>query len=833
MAIATTDITPDASQRAAIKARELGIRIIAPAGSGKTFTIIQHVIDRIQSDGMDPTRILMLSFDSSAIDSYRTHLSRHLHGRKLPDLMTFADLSGTLYREHVRGGVHLTKKPRSFFQHLADEQGTIALLEEAPHAITNDEAFFATKRYGIPISPRISAKERERFPGWFTEVFLGLPADYFHGRESERESMLDAFLDCYRSYQESLVDAETGVVQYEAIDIELALTSILREQTAKGRGIRKRVQACYDLIVVDEAQDISRLDAVLLNRILRPDSTLLIAGDDDQTIHEATFADSRFLRQANELFQRPLRDYPLAVNYRTPGRILDCAQTLIQTNDVRRSKPVISSRPASGVLEKHRIKSTEERAGRVAGIINAIRDRPNSAIAWQDIVVLVPDDEKARAIATYLRSQGMAVARTGAHSTATPRDEIQILPLRRAKGRGWKIVIVPWCSDDDIPSESARLEDQIDGDRRLFYVTMTRASEELHLVYIQAKGIEELWRSASGTVHGTSGPSRFLFEAGILRDHAERAQSDPTLGRLPDKERRNYQRFERCLASDDVEGARGAGFTVVEWGLNKLQQRDSHLQSMRLTAAEQIRTLSSRDRAFAREWQDPLHRWRMARNDVIHADRTAVSVAALNAAATDMEKLLPAFLQLIVDQHVEETSLPAPELGRDVLSQVAPPPTPPSSRAPAPSKPTTSAPRPSVPPVTQPPAAVPPAPARLMHVPTHKVIRIAAWLARGGYDHATGKHIRTIPIHPRTSGIEYLPLQLALILADVPFHIRKPFRYTESPVFARFCASRGVTSLPRDLQAKGSHPSPPSLAVHDAAITGLLGEVLDAYASRI
>jgi len=825
-------ITPDESQLAAIRARDLGIRLIAPAGSGKTFTLIQHVIDRIQRDRMDPSRILMLSFDTSALDSYRAHLSRHLHGKDLPDLMTFGDLSGFLYRRYVRNDVHASKKSRTYFQALADEQGPIPLLEEAPHTVTNDEAFFATKRYGIPVSTRISAKEREQFPSWFTNIFLGLPSDYFDGREAERAAMLEDFLNRYRAYQESLVNAETGIVQYEAIDIELALTSILREQTAVGRGIRKAIQARYDVIVVDEAQDISRLNAVLLNRILRPDATLLIAGDDDQTIHEATFADSRFLRQANELFQRPLRDYPLGVNYRTPGRILDRAQDLVKANDVRRSKPVISSRPKAGVLGAHRIARADDRAATVASIITAIRDQPSAEVAWRDIVILVPDDEKARTIASHLRSKDMAVARTGGSSTASLRDEIQI---RRAKGGGWKVVIVPWCSDDDIPSESSRLADQIDGERRLFYVTMTRAAEQLHLIYVQASSVDEVKRSASGTIYGTSGASRFLFEAGILQDHAERTQGDPTLGRLPDKERKNFGRFERCVAADDTEGALGAGFTVVEWGLTQLQRRDPHIQMLRLTALEQIRELSSRNATFARTWKDPLHRWRKARNAVSHADGSIFSPEDLNTAATEMGRLLPSFLQFVVDQNVEASPQAASGLRRDILAKVTSSPSAPQTQTESSLLPPTKPPRPTSSNVSKPERSSPPPPkpTRLMPVPTENVIRIATWLARGGYDPTTRKPIRTIPIHPRTEGLEYLPLQLALILTDVPFHIRKSYRYNESPIFARFCASRCMMSIPQVLHDLSSRPSPITLASHDAAMTTLLNEVLEAYACRI
>lgn len=64
----------DSFQMAVIKASDHTIRLVAPAGSGKTQTIVQRVLSRIQG-GVKPERILLLTFDRAAATSIRSALS--------------------------------------------------------------------------------------------------------------------------------------------------------------------------------------------------------------------------------------------------------------------------------------------------------------------------------------------------------------------------------------------------------------------------------------------------------------------------------------------------------------------------------------------------------------------------------------------------------------------------------------------------------------------------------------------------------------------------------------------------------------------------------------
>jgi len=64
----------DSFQQKVIETKEPTVRMVAPAGSGKTQTVINRVIYRVRN-GLNPSRILVLTFDNAAASSLRNHLA--------------------------------------------------------------------------------------------------------------------------------------------------------------------------------------------------------------------------------------------------------------------------------------------------------------------------------------------------------------------------------------------------------------------------------------------------------------------------------------------------------------------------------------------------------------------------------------------------------------------------------------------------------------------------------------------------------------------------------------------------------------------------------------
>jgi len=95
------------------------------------------------------------------------------------------------------------------------------------------------------------------------------------------------------------------------------------------------------------------------------------------------------------------------------------------------------------------------------------------------------------------------------HESVASREETDMVTLtsvHQAKGLEWKIVFVIWMADGKFPSgRSLERDDTLEEERRLFYVAVTRAKDELYLTYPQM---------AFGAAYGDmlQRPSRFLLE---------------------------------------------------------------------------------------------------------------------------------------------------------------------------------------------------------------------------------------------------------------------------------------------------------------------------------
>jgi DNA helicase-2/ATP-dependent DNA helicase PcrA len=87
----------------------------------------------------------------------------------------------------------------------------------------------------------------------------------------------------------------------------------------------------------------------------------------------------------------------------------------------------------------------------------------------------------------------------------TAEDAVNIVTMHSAKGLEWKVVILPDVNEGVIPHNKAVTDEEIEEERRMFYVAMTRAKENLFIFYIDKN------KMGNGTADNTM-PSRFIDE---------------------------------------------------------------------------------------------------------------------------------------------------------------------------------------------------------------------------------------------------------------------------------------------------------------------------------
>ena len=79
-------------------------------------------------------------------------------------------------------------------------------------------------------------------------------------------------------------------------------------------------------------------------------------------------------------------------------------------------------------------------------------------------------------------------------------DSVNIVTMHASKGLEWKVVVLPDVNEGVVPHKKAVTREELEEERRMFYVAMTRAKENLFIFYVREKEAGNLL------------PSRFLNE---------------------------------------------------------------------------------------------------------------------------------------------------------------------------------------------------------------------------------------------------------------------------------------------------------------------------------
>lgn len=133
----------------------------------------------------------------------------------------------------------------------------------------------------------------------------------------------------------------------------------------------------YHHILVDEFQDINPLDLALLKAVATVNKAkLTIVGDDDQAIYEWRGATPEFVLEPETHIGGTYKTCILAVNYRSPRNIVELSQKLIANNSRRVAKDVKAHGTTEANVEVHRYRSIEESISGTVELVHSLLDDP-------------------------------------------------------------------------------------------------------------------------------------------------------------------------------------------------------------------------------------------------------------------------------------------------------------------------------------------------------------------------------------------------------------------------------------------------------------------------
>ena len=250
------------------------------------------------------------------------------------------------------------------------------------------------------------------------------------------------------------------------------------------------------LLVVDEFQDINDIQLDILRQIFRSDHrsdcNLIIVGDDAQNIYAWRGSRVDYILNMHEEITS-MKDYQLTYNYRSSEAIVAIANSLmrkIPTLSHKERMTAIKKTNTPGI-QKPEVRYFHKFAGEVTWITNDIERR--LALGETSIVVLSKYNyvlyqfEEAfvqRKITCRLMTEDKVNKRR-----ATQADVI-LSTFHASKGLEWDTVYIVKLHDGAFPQ--MKDEEGIDEERRLFYVAITRARENLIMTY--SKGEKNMCR---------------------------------------------------------------------------------------------------------------------------------------------------------------------------------------------------------------------------------------------------------------------------------------------------------------------------------------------------
>ena len=209
----------------------------------------------------------------------------------------------------------------------------------------------------------------------------------------------------YERYQRALK-------AYNAVDFDdLIVTPVLlfRSQPEILAKWRRRIR----YLLVDEYQDTNLAQYELVKTLVNETQSLTVVGDDDQSIYAWRGARPENLMQLQKDFQR-LNVIKLEQNYRSTGRILKAANTLIENNPHLISKALWSE---LGPGDPLRFISSDNEDGECERVVNEIIDmRLKRRCKYSDFAVLYRGNYQAKLLEIKLQAQNIPYEITGGQS---------------------------------------------------------------------------------------------------------------------------------------------------------------------------------------------------------------------------------------------------------------------------------------------------------------------------------------------------------------------------------------------------------------------------------
>lgn len=365
------------SQIQAISHMDGPAMVLAGPGSGKTTVITHRIKNLIEKAEVRPENILVVTFTKAAAISMQKRFSTLMNGGK-GQLVTFGTFHSVFYK--------ILRKSRRYeaTEILSERQKTDYIRE-------------IIGRYGIS-SNDISE----------------LSQNIINDIGNIKGNMLNA-----QQYEPSCCKKEDFIKVYNAYNLELKkdgkmdFDDILREcylLLCENHTILEQWRELYKYILIDEFQDINRIQMNIIELLASPLNNIFVVGDDDQSIYGFRGARPEIMIEFKDYYPEA-ELIVLNVNYRSTQSIINVAGRVIENNKTRLDKCAHANNDKDFQPDIRKFRNQVEE---LKFVVSKIKEYENQGISLSEMAILVRNNSQIQEISSFLKNRKIE-AESGKH----------------------------------------------------------------------------------------------------------------------------------------------------------------------------------------------------------------------------------------------------------------------------------------------------------------------------------------------------------------------------------------------------------------------------------
>ena len=349
-------------QRKAVEHVEGPCMVLAGPGSGKTRVITYRIANMIVNKNIPATRILAITFTKNSAIEMKNRALKLCNDPRI-NKVTFGTFHAVFFRILKYFG-------RYDMNSILDEK---------------------TKRITIKSilkSLKVENGEDDETVSQVINEISYVKNELMDKQDFESEILTkDEFINTYNMYEEYKE-------QVKKIDFDDMLIRTYNLLISDERAL-EMVRNVYKYILVDEFQDINKVQFEVLKLMSNPNNNIFVVGDEDQSIYGFRGARPDYLLQFEEYFNKTEK-IVLDINYRSQKEIIDISNKLIQKNISRYDKTIKCYRGEGGSVNYITPKDSEDEAIQIGKEI--LEEIKKDFVEYSDFAIIYRTNIQARAL---------------------------------------------------------------------------------------------------------------------------------------------------------------------------------------------------------------------------------------------------------------------------------------------------------------------------------------------------------------------------------------------------------------------------------------------------